>query len=96
VPARILKQPRNFGRRNPTSKPLPEQINDVLVKYLERKIQAAEPIGVPEMAIEMTVSLVDMIIEQYEPTSPLLSQIVATLGDEYLQATRADSERHDN
>jgi hypothetical protein len=58
----------------------------VVVKHLERKLQTGEPINVPDMAIEMTLSLVDMIMEQDErQQAPLLAQIITSLGDEYLQ-----------
>lgn len=79
-------------------KPLREEINDVVVKYLEHKLETGEPVDVPEMAIEMTLSLVDMIMEQDEPEqAPLLALIIVTLGDEYLQRRGlVQTERRDN
>jgi vacuolar-type H+-ATPase subunit F/Vma7 len=76
---------------------LREAINDVVVKYLERKLQADEPVNVVAMTTEVAQSLVDMIMEQDEhQRAPLLASIIVTLGDEYLlrhkinQAERRD------
>jgi hypothetical protein len=79
-------------------KPLREEINDVVVKHLERKLQTGEPINVPDMVIEMTLSLVDMIMEQDDrQQAPLLAQIITSLGDEYLQRCGlVPTERRDN
>jgi hypothetical protein len=45
---------------------LRKEINDVVVKYLKRKLRTGEPIDVAEMADEMAQSFVDMITEQDE------------------------------
>ena len=65
---------------------LRESINDVVVKYLERKLQTEEPVDAANMAHEMAQSIVDMIMEQEERhQAPLLASTIASLGDEYLQ-----------
>ena len=67
-------------------KTLHEQINDVVVFYLEEKLRTNTPVDVAAMAREITQSLVDMIMEQDEQNqAPLLAQINKRLGDEYLQ-----------
>jgi DNA-binding protein Fis len=67
-------------------KSLHEQINDVVVFYLEEKLRTNTPVDVAAMAREITQSLVDMIMEQDEQNqAPLLAQIITSLGDEYLQ-----------
>jgi DNA-binding protein Fis len=67
-------------------KTLREQINDVVVFYVEEKLRTNTPIDIAAMAREITQSLVDMIMEQDEQNqAPLLAQIITSLGDEYLQ-----------
>ena len=67
-------------------KPLREEINEVVVKYLQRQLQADEAVDVAYMAREMAQSLVDMFMEQEEQQqAPLLAQVIVTVGDEYLQ-----------
>jgi hypothetical protein len=41
-------------------KPLREEINDVVERYLEHKLRTGEPVDVPGMAHEMAQSVVDM------------------------------------
>jgi hypothetical protein len=66
-------------------KTLHEQINDVVVFYLEEKLRTNTPVNVAAMG-EITQSLVDMIMEQDEQNqAPLLAQIITSLGDEYLE-----------
>jgi DNA-binding protein Fis len=45
-------------------KPLREEINDVVVKYLEHKFETGGTVDVAEMAHELAQSLIDMIMEQ--------------------------------
>jgi hypothetical protein len=67
-------------------KPLRDEINDVVVKYLEYKLQTDNPVNVVVMANEMIQSLVDVIMELDESQqAPLLASLIATLGDEYLR-----------
>ena len=47
-------------------KALRAEINDVVVKYAERKLRKDGSLDVAMMAHEMTQSLVDMIVEQEE------------------------------
>ena len=55
-------------------KTLHEQINDVVVFYLEEKLRTNTPVDVAAMAREITQSLVDMIMEQDEQNqAPLLT-----------------------
>jgi hypothetical protein len=77
---------------------LREEINDVVMKYLKRKLQTGEPIDVAEMADELAQSFVDMVTEQdEEQQAPLLAQIMISLGDEYLQRRGLiPTERRDN
>ena len=65
---------------------LRKEINDVVVKYLKRRLRTGEPIDVAEMADEMAQSFIDMVTEQdEEQQAPLLAQIMTSLGDGYLQ-----------
>ena len=79
-------------------RPLREAINDVVVTYLEHKLQTGEPVNVAAMACEMAESIVDMVVEQQEPNqAPLLATTIAALGDEYLQRRGLiETERRDN
>ena len=66
-------------------KPLREEINDAVVRYLEHKLQTGDTVNVPDMAVQMAQCLVDMVMEQSEEQqAPLLAQIITTLGDEDL------------
>jgi hypothetical protein len=47
-------------------KTLHEQINDVVVFYVEEKLRTNTPVDVAAIAREITQSLVDMIMEQDE------------------------------
>ena len=78
------------------SKALRAEINDVVVKYTERKLRKDGTLDVAVMAHEMTQSLVDMIMDQDEHDhAPLLALMILSLGDEYLQRTGI-GERRDN
>jgi DNA-binding protein Fis len=67
-------------------KPLREAINDVVVQYVTGKLQRGEPVDVAFMAREMSLPLIDMIMEQDEKhRGALLAQIMGTLGNEYLE-----------
>ena len=48
-------------------KQLREEINDVVVKYLEHKLQTDNPVNVVAMANEMVQSLVDVIMRYVRP-----------------------------
>jgi hypothetical protein len=77
-------------------KALRAEINDVVVKYAERKLRRDGTLDVAVMVHEMTQSLVDMIIEQEEHhQAPLIALTITSLGDEYLQRTGI-TERRDN
>ena len=77
-------------------KALRSEINDVVVKYTERKLRKDGTLDVAVMAHEMTQSLVDMIMDQDEHHhAPLLALMILSLGDEYLQRTGI-GERRDN
>ena len=77
-------------------KALRAEINDVVVKYTERKLRKDGTLDVAVMAHEMTQSLVDMIMDQDEHHhAPLLALMILSLGDEYLQRTGI-GERRDN
>jgi hypothetical protein len=54
-------------------KPLREEINDVVVKYLEQKLQADSPVNVVTMANELVKSLVHIVMElDDDDQAPLL------------------------
>jgi hypothetical protein len=77
-------------------KALRAEINDVVVKYAERKLRKDGMLDVAMMAHEMTQSLVDMIMEQEEHDhAPLLALMILSLGSEYLERTGI-TERRDN
>jgi hypothetical protein len=79
------------------AKALRAEINDVVVKYTERKLRKDGTLDVAVMAHETTQSLVDMIMDQDEKHhhAPLLALMILSLGDEYLQRTGI-GERRDN
>jgi hypothetical protein len=73
------------------AKALRAEINDVVVKYTERKLRKD---GTLDVAV--TQSIVDMIMDQDEHHhAPLLALMILSLGDEYLQRTGI-GERRDN
>ena len=77
-------------------KALRAEINDVVVKYTERKLRKDGTLDVAVMAHEMTQSLVDMIMDQDEHHhAPLLALMILSLGDEYLERNGI-GERRDN
>ena len=83
-------------------RPMPDQlrqaINDVVVQYVTAKLQRGEPVDVALMAREMSLPLVDMVMEQDEKhQGPLLAQIMGCLGNEYLERRGLlQMERRDN
>jgi hypothetical protein len=98
-PVPIYRVPKTLLiRRDPVkmAKALRAEINDVVVKYTERKLRKDGTLDVAVMAHEMTQSLVDMIMDQDEHHhAPLLALMILSLGDEYLQRTGI-GERRDN
>ena len=67
-------------------KRLREAINDVVVEYVTSKLRTGEPVDVAFMAREMSLPLIDMVMEQDEKhQGPLLAQIIGSLGNEYLE-----------
>jgi hypothetical protein len=68
------------------SRPLRGATNDVVVQWVATKLQRGEPVDAAFMAREITLSLIDMVLEQDEKhQGPLLAQIMGNLGDEYLE-----------
>ena len=98
-PIPIYRVPKTLLiRRDPVkmAKALRAEINDVVVKYTERKLRKDGMLDVAVMAHEMTQSLVDMIMDQDEHDhAPLLALMILSLGGEYLQRTGI-GERRDN
>src|ERR1700733_5871789 len=98
-PVPIYRVPKTLLiRRDPVkmAKALRAEINDVVVKYTERKLRKDGTLDVAVMAHEMTQSLVDMIMDQDEHDhAPLLALMILSLGGEYLQRTGI-GERRDN
>ena len=77
-------------------KALRAEINDVVVKYTERKLRKDGMLDVAVIAREMTQSLVDMIVDRDgHHHAPLLALTILSLGDEYLKRTGI-RERRDN
>ena len=67
-------------------KPLRQAINDVVVEYVTSKLRTGEPVDVAFIAREMSLPLIDMVMEQDEKhQGPLLAQIIGSLGNEYLE-----------
>ena len=67
-------------------KQLRQAINDVIVQWVTTKLQGGEPVDVAFMAREMSLLLIDMVMEQDEKhQGPLLAQIIGSLGNEYLE-----------
>jgi DNA-binding protein Fis len=66
-------------------KRLREAINDVVVEYVTSKLRTGEPVDVAFMAREMSLPLIDMVMEQDEKHQGLLAQIIGSLGNEYLE-----------
>jgi hypothetical protein len=80
------------------AKPLRDQINDVVVFYLEDKVRTNAPANTAAMAREMAECIVDMIMEQDEQQqASLIAQAITALGDEYLRRCGLiQTERRDN
>jgi DNA-binding protein Fis len=75
-------------------KPLREAINDVVVEYVTSKLQRGEPVDVAFMAREMSLPLIDMVMEQDEKhQGPLLAQSVGELGQRVSRTARTSSDR---
>jgi hypothetical protein len=65
---------------------LREEINDLVVKYLEEKLKTADAIKVPDMTHEMAQSIIDVIMEREEINqAPLLTPTISSLGELYLE-----------
>jgi hypothetical protein len=65
---------------------LREEINDAMVRYLERRLKTGSDVDVAAMTREMAQSFVDMVMDQDKQIQPLLlAQMIAAMGDEYLQ-----------
>jgi hypothetical protein len=83
---------------SPMPKPLRQAINDVVVEFVTSKLQRREPVDVAFMAREISLSLIDMVLEQDEKhQGPLLAHIMGSLSDEYLKRRGLiQSRRRDN
>jgi|HubBroStandDraft_2_1064218.scaffolds.fasta_scaffold601488_1 hypothetical protein len=67
-------------------KPLRAMISDAVVQYVTYKLHAKEPVDVALIAGEITLSLLDLVMEQDEKhQAALIAHIVGTLGGEYLE-----------
>jgi len=67
-------------------KTLRRAINDLVVQYVTTKLQTGEPVEVAFMAREMSLTLIDTVMDQDEKyQGPLLAQIIGSLGNEYLE-----------
>jgi DNA-binding protein Fis len=67
-------------------KPLRAMISDAVVQYVTYKLHAKEPVDVALIAGEITLSLLDLVMEQDEKhQAALVAHIVGTLGGEYLE-----------
>jgi hypothetical protein len=57
-----------------------------VVQWVTTKLQRGEPVDVAFMAREMSLPLIDMVMEQDEKhQGPLLAQVIGSLGNEYLE-----------
>ena len=66
-------------------KPLRQAINDVVVEHVTSKLRTGEPVDVAFMAREMSLPLIDMVMEQDEKhQGPLLAQIIGSLATSIL------------
>jgi DNA-binding protein Fis len=79
-------------------KVLRDEINEAVTRYLENRLQTNSAVDIAAMAREMAQCLIDMVMEQDAQNQPLLlAQIIATLGEEYLQRRGfIPNERRDN
>jgi DNA-binding protein Fis len=67
-------------------KPLRAMISDAVVQYVTYKLHAKEPVDVALIAREITLGLLDLVMEQDEKhQAALIAHIVGTLGGEYLE-----------
>jgi hypothetical protein len=67
-------------------KPLREAINEVVAQWVTTKLQKREPVDVKFIAREMSLSLIEPVLEQDEShQGPLLAHILGNLSDEYLK-----------
>ena len=67
-------------------KPLRAMISDAVVQYVTYKLHAKEPVDVALIAGEITLSLLDLVMEQDEKhQAALIAHIMGTLGGEYLE-----------
>jgi DNA-binding protein Fis len=66
-------------------KPLRAMISDAVVQYITYKLHAKEPVDVALIAREISLSLLDLVMEQDEKhQAALIAHIMGTLGGEYL------------
>jgi hypothetical protein len=71
------------------TKPLREAINEAVVQWVTTKLQRREPVDLKFMAREMSLSLVELVLEQDEKhQGPLFAHIVGSLSEEYLKRRR--------
>jgi DNA-binding protein Fis len=67
-------------------KPLRAMISDAVVQYVTYKLHAKEPVDVALIARDITLSLLDLVMEQDEKhQAALIAHIMGTLGGEYLE-----------
>jgi len=67
-------------------KPLRAMISDAVVQYVTYKLHAKEPVDVALIAREITLGLLDLVMEQDEKhQAALIAHIMGTLGGEYLE-----------
>jgi len=61
-------------------------ISDAVVQYVTYKLHAKEPVDVALIAREITLGLLDLVMEQDEKhQAALIAHIMGTLGGEYLE-----------
>jgi DNA-binding protein Fis len=79
-------------------KPLREAINEVVADWMTDKLQRRQPVDVAHMAREISLCLVDMVIEQEDKNQgPLLAHIINNLTGEYLKGRGVtQARRRDN
>jgi hypothetical protein len=73
-------------------------ISDAIVQYVTCKLHAKEPVDVALIAREITLSLLDLVMEQDEKhQAALIAHIMGTLGGEYLEKRGlSETTRRDN
>jgi DNA-binding protein Fis len=67
-------------------KPLRAMISDAIVQCVTHNLHAKEPVDVALIAREITLGLLDLVMEQGEKhQAALIAHIMGTLGGEYLE-----------